>query len=115
MHYHLFNIHLSTLAGLYHVPVERTGRFWTLMPKLLRGSSLSREDNGRADGAGTAADCTERAGESSLELLLDSLQQSKHIKYKDLMHSAAFLDKSLCCVIWLLTSGSRIVKRTACK
>lgn len=43
------------------------------MPKLLRGSSLSREDKGSAEGAGTAADCTERAGESSLELLLESL------------------------------------------
>lgn len=46
------------------------------MPKLLRGSSLSREDRGRAEGAGTAADCTERAGESSLELLLESLWQN---------------------------------------
>lgn len=44
------------------------------MPKLLRGSSLSREDKGSAEGAGTAADCTERAGDSSLELLLESLQ-----------------------------------------
>ena len=43
------------------------------MPKLLRGSSLSREDRARAEGAGTAADCTERAGESSLELVLESL------------------------------------------
>lgn len=45
------------------------------MPKLLRGSSLSREDKGSAEGAGTAVDCTERAGESSLELLLESLQR----------------------------------------
>lgn len=43
------------------------------MPKLLRGSSLSSEDKGSAEGAGTAADCTDRAGESSLELLLESL------------------------------------------
>lgn len=43
------------------------------MPKLRRGSSLSREGGGSAEGAGTAADCTERAGESSLELLLESL------------------------------------------
>lgn len=43
------------------------------MPKLFRGSSLSREDKGSAEGAGTAADWTERAGESSLELLLESL------------------------------------------
>lgn len=49
------------------------------MPKLLRGSSLSREDKGSAEGAGTAADCTERAGESSLELLLESLQQKTMI------------------------------------
>lgn len=34
---------------------------------------MSREDKGSAEGAGTAADCTERAGESSLELLLESL------------------------------------------
>ena len=47
------------------------------MPKLLRGSSLSSEDKGRAEGAGTAADCTERAGDSSLELLLESLQQER--------------------------------------
>lgn len=59
-------------------PVERTGRFWTFMPKLLRGSSLSRDDRGRAEGAGTAADCTERAGESSLELLLESLWQNSN-------------------------------------
>lgn len=49
------------------------------MPKLLRGSSLSREDKGSADGAGTAADCTERAGESSLELLLESLYQERNM------------------------------------
>lgn len=49
------------------------------MPKLLRGSSLSREDKGSAEGAGTAADCTERAGESSLELLLESLQQKRNM------------------------------------
>lgn len=48
------------------------------MPKLLRGSSLSREDKGSAVGAGTAADCTERAGESSLELLLESLWQKRN-------------------------------------
>lgn len=71
---------LFIVSTQHYLPVERTGRFWTLMPKLLRGSSLSREDKGRAEGAGTAADCTERAGESSLELLLESLQQSKNIK-----------------------------------
>lgn len=49
------------------------------MPKLLRGSSLSREDKGSAEGAGTAADCTERAGESSLELLLESLWQKTNM------------------------------------
>lgn len=48
------------------------------MPKLLRGSSLSRDDRGRAEGAGTAADCTDRAGESSLELLLESLWQKSN-------------------------------------
>lgn len=48
------------------------------MPKLLRGSSLSSDDKGRAEGAGTAADCTERAGESSLELLLESLWQNSN-------------------------------------
>lgn len=48
------------------------------MPKLLRGSSLSREDKGSAEGAGTAADCTERAGESPLELVLESLEQEKN-------------------------------------
>lgn len=48
------------------------------MPKLLRGSSLSRDDKGSAVGAGTAADCTERAGESSLELLLESLWQKRN-------------------------------------
>lgn len=49
------------------------------MPKLLRGSSLSSDDKGRAEGAGTAADCTERAGESSLELLLESLWQNSNM------------------------------------
>lgn len=65
---------------LQNSPVERTGRFWTLIPKLFRGSSLSREDRGSAEGAGTAADCTERAGESSLELLLESLWQRRNRK-----------------------------------
>lgn len=54
-------------------PVERTGRFCTLMPKLFLGSSLSRFGRGCVGGAGTAVDWTDRAGDSSLELLLESL------------------------------------------
>lgn len=57
------------------VPVERTGRFWTLIPKLFLGSSFSRDGSSWDAGAGTAVDCTERAGDSSLELLLESLLQ----------------------------------------
>lgn len=57
------------------------------MPKLLRGSSLSREDKGSAVGAGTAADCTERAGESSLELLLESLWQEGHNRVIHILRS----------------------------
>lgn len=55
-------------------PVERTGRFCTLIPKLLRGSS---ESSTIADwgGACAADDWTERAWDPSLELLLESLPQ----------------------------------------
>lgn len=60
------------------------------MPKLLRGSSLSREDKGSAEGAGTAADCTERAGESSLELLLESLEQKSNMDL-DVIPSLSFI------------------------
>lgn len=56
-----------------NLPVERTGRFCTLIPKLLRGSSFSSDGSSWDAGAGTAVDCTERAGDSSLELLLESL------------------------------------------
>lgn len=49
------------------------------MPKLLRGSSLSSEVKGRAEGAGTAADCTNRAGDSSLELELESLEHRREL------------------------------------
>lgn len=39
---------------------------------------MSRAGRGSADGAGTAADWTDRAGESSLELLLESLLPEKN-------------------------------------
>ncbi len=54
-------------------PVDRVGRFWTLMPKLLRGSSESSRSTGGAGGACVAVDCTERARDPSLELLFESL------------------------------------------
>lgn len=44
-----------------------------MIPKLFRGSSFSRDESSWEVGAGTAADCTERAGESSLAVLLESL------------------------------------------
>lgn len=56
-----------------NLPVERTGRFCTLIPKLFLGSSFSSDGSSWDAGAGTAVDCTERAGDSSLELLLESL------------------------------------------
>lgn len=62
------------------------------MPKLLRGSSLSREDKGSAEGAGTAADCTERAGDSSLELLLESLKQKRNMDL-DVVASLSFISR----------------------
>lgn len=54
-------------------PVDRVGRFWTLMPKLLRGSSESSASTAGPGGAWVAVDCTERAREPSLELLFESL------------------------------------------
>lgn len=44
-----------------------------MIPKLFRGSSFSRDESNWEVGAGTAADRTERAGESSLDVLLESL------------------------------------------
>lgn len=65
--------HLVQTLPHVNLPVERTGRFWTLIPKLFRGSSFSRDGSSWDAGAGTAVDCTDRAGDSSLELLLESL------------------------------------------
>lgn len=50
------------------------------MPKLLRGSSPSMDKGGGAGGACVAADCTERARDPPLELLLESLLPMKQTK-----------------------------------
>lgn len=68
-------LHVYEYAARYwYSPVERTGRFCTLMPKLLRGSSPSiTMEQGWEGGACVAEDWTERAWDPSLELLFESL------------------------------------------
>jgi len=80
-----FSLFWNAEETLLHVtvPVERTGRFWTLIPKLFLGSSFSRDGSSWDAGAGTAVDCTERAGDSSLELLLESLLQKAQGKWSE--------------------------------
>lgn len=72
------------------------------MPKLLRGSSPSMDKGGGAGGACVAADCTERARDPPLELLLESLLPKKQTE----VISVSFLGFR----IWLMLNFACRVK-----